>query len=87
MQFDTFHELLIQPHPYIQLLHQSLNHETEIPLTCVHLPLPNTKGLKGRLKNEDVYNSYPHPDKPIDLTLKGSEIKRLIEESVSHLEK
>ncbi|HDV6058137.1 TPA: 5'-nucleotidase C-terminal domain-containing protein [Staphylococcus pseudintermedius] len=62
MQFDTFHELLIQPHPYIQLLHQSLNHETEIPLTCVHLPLPNTKGLKGR------------------------EIKRLIEESVSHLE-
>lgn len=86
MQFDTFHELLIQPHPYIQLLHQSLNHETEIPLTCVHLPLPNTKGLKGRLKNEDVYNSYPHPDKPIDLTLKGSEIKRLIEESVSHLE-
>ncbi|ARJ51464.1 bifunctional metallophosphatase/5'-nucleotidase [Staphylococcus lutrae] len=87
MHFDTFHDLISTPqmHPYIQLLHQSLYRETDIPITCVHLPLPHATGLKGQLKNEDIYYSYPHPDKPIHLTLKGADILRLIETSVAHL--
>ncbi len=86
MCFSHLHELLVQPHPYIQLLHESLVQELEANMTCVNLPLPNATGLKGVLKNEDIYNMYPHPDKPMDMTLKVSVIKQLIEESVAHLE-
>ena len=34
------------------------------------------KGLKGIVTNEDVYNAYPHPDKAIDITLRGHQIRK-----------
>ncbi|MBI5975250.1 bifunctional metallophosphatase/5'-nucleotidase [Staphylococcus canis] len=83
--FDSFHELVSKQHPFIRLLHETIAQATETEITCVHLPLPNSKGLKGKLKNADIYHAYPHPDKPIDITLRGSQIKALIEESVAHL--
>lgn len=84
--FDTLHEVLSKPHPFTQLLHANLAQATQLDITCVHIPLPNSKGLKGPLKNKTIYQAYPHPDKPIDVTLTGSQIKALIEASVAHLE-
>lgn len=84
--FSDFEEVLTPNHPFIRLLHDSVNNALNASITCVHLPLPDSEGLKGPLTYKDIYRAYPHPDKPIDVTLKGHQIKDLIEESAAHLQ-
>ena len=43
-------------------------------ITCINVPKNGEKGLKGIVTNEDVYNAC-HPDKAIDITLRGHQIK------------
>ena len=47
-------------------------------ITCINVPKNGEKGLKGIVTNEDVYNAYPHPDKAIDITLRGHQIKKCL---------
>ena len=36
----------------------------------MHIPKNGEEGLKGTIRNRDIYDAYPHPDKPIDITVK-----------------
>lgn len=75
LQVNGLEDLLSSPHPFIQLLHDSLHLAYENNITCINVPKNGEKGLKGIVTNEDVYNAYPHPDKAIDITLRGHQIK------------
>lgn len=44
------------------------------------------KGLSGQIRNEDLYHAYPYPDKPMDMTISGQNIKDILEYSYSHLD-
>ena len=70
-------DLLSSPHPFIQLLHDSLHLAYENNITCINVPKNGEKGLKGIVTNEDVYNAYPHPDTAIDIPLTSHHIKNL----------
>ncbi|MDO5375989.1 MAG: bifunctional UDP-sugar hydrolase/5'-nucleotidase [Staphylococcus rostri] len=83
--FESFAELLQQRHPFIRLLSDAIKQAVSCDITCVHLPLPTSKGLEGSIHNKDIYHVYPHPDKPLDIALKGADIKRLIEHSAAQL--
>ena len=37
----------------------------------MHIPKNGEEGLSGIIRNRDLYDAYPHPDKPVDLTVKG----------------
>lgn len=84
-RFTMFKELIEYPHPFIELLHESIHHDYPTDITCVHLPLPSSKGCVTPLNYEDVFHVYPHPDHLIDITLSGEVIKMLIEKSVAYL--
>lgn len=84
-RFTDFEELLKHPHPFIELLHESIQNEHPTDISCVHLPLPSSKGCVTPLQHEDIFNIYPHPDHLIDMTLSGEVIKMLIEKSVAYL--
>jgi 2',3'-cyclic-nucleotide 2'-phosphodiesterase/3'-nucleotidase len=56
------------------------------PSICAHLPTSGETGLSGQITNEALYNAYPHPDVPIDLTLKGQQIKEILEYCYAHIE-
>ncbi|KIX90565.1 2', 3'-cyclic nucleotide 2'-phosphodiesterase [Staphylococcus microti] len=85
LSFPSFAALLQRRHPFIQLLSNAMKSAVTCDITCVHLPLPTSTGLSGSLRNKDIYHAYPHPDKPIDMTLTGADIKRLIEDSAAQL--
>lgn len=38
------------------------------------------------ITNKDIYNAYPHPDKAMELTLKGRQIKDIIEYTYSYIQ-
>lgn len=84
--FFDFQELLLKPHPFIELLHESMGLHHQVNISCVHLPLPLSKGLKSPIQHKDVYDAYPHPDQLIEVTLRGQVIKTLIEKSVAYLQ-
>ena len=50
------------------------------------MPRNGEQGLKQQIQNKDIYEAYPHPDKPIDITLLGQQIKDILEYSYAHLE-
>lgn len=83
---DDFDALFKSSHAFIQLLHKSMRRQFDRDITCVHVANSNVKGLSGKLTNEDIYNSYPHPDKPLDITISGQSILTMLEYAVSHIE-
>lgn len=85
-RFSDFHVLLVSAHPFIQLLHESMTLHHENIISCVHLPLPTSHGFKTPIQHKTVYETYPHPDQLIDLTLEGRTIKTLIEKSVAYVQ-
>ncbi|WP_085060680.1 bifunctional metallophosphatase/5'-nucleotidase [Staphylococcus haemolyticus] len=86
LQVNGLEDLLSSPHPFIQLLHDSLHLAYENNITCINVPKNGEKGLKGIVTNEDVYNAYPHPDKAIDITLRGHQIKKMLEYTYSYIQ-
>ena len=36
------------------------------------------EGLSGQIRNEDLYHAYPYPDKPMDMTISGQNIKDIL---------
>lgn len=85
-RFSDFQSLLVEAHPFIQLLHESMTLHCDHTITCVHIPIPTSHGFKTPVQHKDVYEVYPHPDYLIDLTLKGHIIKTLIEKSVAYIQ-
>ncbi|EHJ08940.1 bifunctional metallophosphatase/5'-nucleotidase [Staphylococcus simiae] len=79
-------DLVSQPHPFSQLLHDAIKLAYDNTITCVHVPKNGERGLVGQIRNKDLYEAYPYPDKPIDLTIKGQNIKDILEYSYAHLE-
>ncbi|MEJ7543002.1 5'-nucleotidase C-terminal domain-containing protein, partial [Staphylococcus intermedius] len=51
-----------------------------------HVPKNGEEGLHGIISNRQIYEAYPYPDKPVDLTIKGECIKGILEFSYSYLE-
>ncbi|MGV3095557.1 bifunctional metallophosphatase/5'-nucleotidase [Staphylococcus borealis] len=86
LDVNGLEDLLSKPHPFTQLLHDSLHLAFDNEITCANVPKNGEKGLKGIVTNEDVYNAYPHPDKAIDITLKGHQIKKMIEYTYSYIQ-
>ena len=86
LEVNGLEDLLSKPHPFTQLLHDSLHLAFDNKITCANVPKNGEKGLKGIVTNEDVYNAYPHPDKAIDITLKGHQIKKMIEYTYSYIQ-
>ncbi|WP_210125533.1 bifunctional UDP-sugar hydrolase/5'-nucleotidase [Staphylococcus sp. GDY8P85P] len=86
LEVNGLEDLLSKPHPFTQLLHDSLHLAFDNEITCANVPKNGEKGLKGIVTNEDVYNAYPHPDKAIDITLKGHQIKKMIEYTYSYIQ-
>ncbi|UXR70141.1 bifunctional metallophosphatase/5'-nucleotidase [Staphylococcus sp. IVB6246] len=85
LSYESFSPLLQHRHPFIQLLSDAMKLAVPSDVTCVHVPLPTSKGLSGELHSEEIYQTFPHPDKPLDVSLSGAEIKRLIEHSAALL--
>ena len=79
-------ELVGQPHPFAQLLHDSIRLAYNYQISCVHIPRNGEEGLNGVITNRVLYDAYPYPDKPVDLTIKGECIKDILEFSYSYLE-
>lgn len=79
-------ELVGQPHPFAQLLHDSIRLAYDYPISCVHVPKNGEEGLHGIISNRQIYEAYPYPDKPVDLTIKGQCIKDILEFSYSYIE-
>lgn len=86
LDVDGLEDVLCQTHPFIQLIHDSMHIAYKNNITCVNVPKNGTKGLNTIIKNKDLYYAYPHPDKPIDITITGQNIKDIIEKCYSHLE-
>ncbi|PTI68194.1 5'-nucleotidase C-terminal domain-containing protein, partial [Staphylococcus succinus] len=85
-QVNGLADVIKQPHPFIQLLHDSIRLSFDYDISCVHLPTNGEEGLTGTVTNKDLYEAYPHPDVPVDLTLKGQHIKDILEYGYSHIE-
>ncbi|MCI2803000.1 bifunctional metallophosphatase/5'-nucleotidase [Staphylococcus pettenkoferi] len=83
---DGLEDVVTRPHPFIQLLHDSIQREHAFDISCVHLPCNGERGLSGQVTNQDIFEAYPHPDVPIDITVKGADIKQILEYSYGHLE-
>ncbi|UDI78686.1 bifunctional metallophosphatase/5'-nucleotidase [Staphylococcus taiwanensis] len=86
LQVRGLEDLIGKPHPFVQLLHDSIKLAYDNKITCINVPKNGEKGLTGIITNEDLYHSYPHPDKAIDLTLTGQQIKDLIEYTYSYIQ-
>ena len=63
-------KILFVSHPFTQLLHDAIRLAYNYDISCVHIPKNGEEGLKGTIRNRDIYDAYPHPDKPIDITVK-----------------
>lgn len=85
-QVEGLDDVITKPHTFTQLLHDSIRQAFNYDISCVHLPTSGEKGLTGQITNEALYNAYPHPDVPIDLTLKGQQIKDILEYGYAHIE-
>jgi 2',3'-cyclic-nucleotide 2'-phosphodiesterase/3'-nucleotidase len=85
-KMNGLEDVITQPHPFTQLLHDSIRLVYDFEISCVHLPKSGEEGLSGQVANVDLYNAYPHPDIPINLTLKGQQIKDMLEYSYAHIE-
>ena len=83
---DSIEDIICQPHPFAQLLHDGIKAAYDYKISCVHLPINGEEGLGGVIRNRDLYEAYPHPDKPVDLTVRGKNIKDILEYSYSHIE-
>ncbi|WP_436862672.1 bifunctional metallophosphatase/5'-nucleotidase [Staphylococcus caeli] len=79
-------DVIKQPHAFTQLLHDSIRQAYDNDISCVHLPTSGEEGLSGEITNELLYNAYPHPDIPIDVTIKGQQIKDILEYCYGHIE-
>ena len=79
-------DLVCQNHSFSQLLHDAIKLAFNNDITCVHVPMNGEKGLHGQIRNEDLYHAYPYPDKPMDMTVNGQNIKDMLEYSYSHLD-
>lgn len=79
-------DVITKPHPFTQLLHDSIRLAYDYDISCVHLPTSGEEGLRGIITNEDLFNAYPHPDVPVDLTMKGQQIHDILEYCYSHIE-
>lgn len=83
--YPSFSVLLQERHPFIQLLSDAMQYAIPNDITCVHVPLPTSVDLEGNVVHQDIYHTYPHPDKPLDIALSGADIKKLIEYSATKL--
>lgn len=86
LEINGIEEIICKPHPFAQLLHDGIRNAYDYKISCVHIPKNGEEGLSGIIRNRDLYDAYPHPDKPVDLTVKGKNIKDIIEYSYSHIE-
>ncbi len=78
------YEDFMQPHPFKAMLHDILKSCTA-EITCCHIPHVKARGLKGRVTHHDLYESYISIDHPVQLTLTGNQIKRIMERSAAAL--
>ncbi|KRG08969.1 bifunctional metallophosphatase/5'-nucleotidase [Staphylococcus sp. NAM3COL9] len=85
-QVNGLGDVITKPHPFTQLLHDGIRSEFDYDISCVHLPTSGEEGLKAIVTNEALYKAYPHPDVPVDLTIKGQQIKDILEYGYSHIE-
>src|SRR5699024_6009241 len=85
-QVNGLANVITQPHAFTQLLHDSIRLEFDYDISCVHLPKSGEEGLEGKVSNKSLYDAYPHLDVPVDLTVKGQQIKDILEYSYSHIE-
>lgn len=79
-------DLIQGSHGFAQLLHDAINLSFNNDITCVHVPKNGERGIRGKITNRDLYEAYPYPDKPMDITVSGQNIKDILEYSYSHLE-
>ncbi|AMG62768.1 MULTISPECIES: bifunctional metallophosphatase/5'-nucleotidase [Staphylococcus] len=86
LQVNSLEDMVAGSHHFTQLLHDSLRYAFNNNITCVNVPRNGEQGLKQQIQNKDIYEAYPHPDKPIDITLLGQQIKDILEYSYAHLE-
>ncbi|NGQ71625.1 bifunctional metallophosphatase/5'-nucleotidase, partial [Staphylococcus aureus] len=86
LSVNGLQDLVCQTHPFSQLLHDAIQLAFDNDITCVHVPMNGEKGLSGQIRNEDLYHAYPYPDKPMDMTISGQNIKDILEYSYSHLD-
>lgn len=86
MQVNGLEDLLTKTHPFTQLLHDSLKLAYDNTITCANVPKNGEKGFNDVITNEDIYYAYPHPDKALDLTLTGQQIKDMIEYTYSYIQ-
>lgn len=86
LSVNGLQDLVCQTHPFSQLLHDAIHLAFDNDITCVHVPMNGEKGLSGQIRNEDLYHAYPYPDKPMDMTISGQNIKDILEYSYSHLD-
>lgn len=84
-KIEGLDDVITQPHPFTQLLHDSIHRAYNYDISCVHLPTNGEKGLSESVTNKELYEAYPHPDVPMDLTIKGKHIKMLLEYSYAHI--
>ncbi|WP_204171542.1 bifunctional UDP-sugar hydrolase/5'-nucleotidase [Staphylococcus sp. GDY8P100P] len=85
-EVNGLEDVITQPHAFTQLLHDSIRLVYDLDISCVHLPKSGETGLQGTVTNAELYNAYPHPDVPMDLTIKGQHIKDILEYSYAHIE-
>ena len=83
---DGLADVICKPHKFTQLLHDSIRLKYNYDISCVHLPTNGESGLTESVTNGSLYYAYPHPDVPVDLTLKGQHIKDILEYGYSHIE-
>lgn len=79
-------ELICNPHPFTQFLHDAIRVAYNYSISCVHIPKNGENGLNHMIKNRNLYEAYPHPDRPVDLTVKGQNIKDILEYSYAYIE-
>ena len=82
---SAFDHVVRAPHPFVQLLHDAIRRGIDNDISCVHLPKNGAQGLSGCVTHGMVYEAYPHPDKPIEVSLKGDDIKTMLEYTYAHL--
>lgn len=85
MYIEGLEDVVTAPHPFTQLLQDIIQTVYTNTISCVHMPKNGEHGLQGMVTNNDIYDACPHPDYPADITIKGQDIKNILEYSYAHL--
>ncbi|MCZ0716840.1 bifunctional metallophosphatase/5'-nucleotidase [Aerococcus kribbianus] len=76
----------INDHPFAQLLNQIACQYMNNDVSATVFFGPDVKGFHGQIRRRDVLNNYPFPNTLVNVRLKGSELRDILEKNAAYFD-